>query len=170
MNQQAMNQQAAKQPAMQPTLARPIGDHGEAQQVIGHLSDVMDALLGVVEEETKLVRSGRLSEVARLEGKKTDLARHYLADTARLQASQPYLSKTVPGVLHVLRERHNTFRAMLQINLTVLATAHAVSEGIIRGLSQEVNRKSAPQTYGASGRHTAPNARNAQPLTLSRSL
>jgi hypothetical protein len=163
-----MNQQAAA--PMQPTLARPIGNQVEAQQVIGHLSDVMDALLGVVEEETKLVRAGRLSEAARLGGKKTDLARHYLADTARLQASHPYLSKTAPSVLQVLRERHNTFRSMLQINLTVLATAHAVSEGIIRGVSAEINRKAAPQTYGASGRQTAPHPRHAQPLTLSRSL
>jgi len=155
---------------MQPTLARPVGDPAEAQAVIGHLSDVMDALLGVVEEETQLVRLGKLTEVARLEPKKTNLARLYLADTARLQASQPYLKKTVPGVLQVLRERHNTFRAMLQINLTVLATAHAVAEGIIRGVSAELNRSAAPQTYGATGRHVAPPPRNTLPLSVSRSL
>ena len=165
-----MNQQSASQAPLQPTLMRPIGDQAEAQQVIGHLSDVMDALLGVVEEETNLVRAGRLTDVVRLEGKKTNLARLYLADTARLQASQPYLAKTVPGVLGVLRERHNTFRSMLQINLTVLATAHAVSEGIIRGVSQELNRNSAPQVYGASGQRVAPPARNVQPLSVSRSL
>jgi len=155
---------------MQPTLARPVGDPAEAQAVIGHLSDVMDALLGVVEEETQLVRLGKLTEVARLEPKKTNLARLYLADTARLQASQPYLAKTVPGVLRVLRERHNTFRAMLQINLTVLATAHAVAEGIIRGVSAELNRNAAPQTYGASGRRNTPPPRSAPPLSVSRSL
>ena len=33
---------------------------------------------------------------------------------------------------------HNTFRDLLQTNLTVLATAHAVSEGIIRGVSGEL--------------------------------
>jgi hypothetical protein len=155
---------------MQPTLTRPVGDAAEAQALIGHLSDVMDALLGVVEEETKLVRLGKLTEVARLEPKKTNLARLYLADTARLQASQPFLAKAVPGVLQVLRERHNTFRSMLQINLTVLATAHAVAEGIIRGVSAELNRSAAPQTYGASGRHVAPPPRNALPLSVSRSL
>ena len=165
-----MNQQAAGQAPMQPTLARQIADHGEAQKVVGHLSDVMDTLLGVVDEETRHVRAGRLTEVARLEEKKAGLARLYLADTARLQASQTYLSKMVPGLLQVLRERHNVFRAVLQINLTVLATAHAVSEGIIRGVSQEMNRKAAPQIYGASGRPTAPHARTAQPLTLSRAL
>jgi hypothetical protein len=154
----------------QPTLVRPIADQAEAQQVIGHLSDVMDALLALVEEETKLVRLGRLTEVARLAEKKAKLARLYLADTSRLQASQPYLAKAVPGVLQVLRERHNTFRAMLQINLTVLATAHAVAEGIIRGVSEEINRTAAPQVYGASGRQSVPPPRSAQPLAVSRVL
>lgn len=154
----------------QPTLVRPIGDQTEAQQVISHLSDVMDALLALVEEETKLVRLGRLTEVARLVEKKTQLARLYLADTSRLQASQPFLAKAVPGVLQVLRERHNTFRAMLQINLTVLATAHAVAEGIIRGVSAEINRNAAPQVYGASGRQAVPPPRSAQPLAVSRVL
>ena len=154
----------------QPTLVRPIGDQVEAQQVIGHLSDVMDGLLALVEEETKLVRLGRLADVGRLAEKKAKLARLYLADTSRLQASQPYLRKTVPGVLQVLRERHNTFRAMLQINLTVLATAHAVAEGIIRGVSEEINRNAAPQVYGASGRQAAPPPRSAQPLAVSRVL
>lgn len=154
----------------QPTLVRPIGDQAEAQQVIGHLSDVMDALLALVEEETKLVRLGRLAEVGQLAEKKAKLARLYLADTSRLQASQPYLAKTVPGVLQVLRERHNTFRAMLQINLTVLATAHAVAEGIIRGVSDEINRSAAPQVYGASGRQAVPPPRSAQPLAVSRVL
>jgi flagellar biosynthesis/type III secretory pathway chaperone len=167
-----MQQQPARTPPapMQPTLVRPITDQAEAQQVVGHLSDVMDALLALVDEETQFVRVGRLTEVPRLAERKAKLARLYIGDTARLQASRPYLSKALPGVLRVLRERHNTFRAMLQINLTVLATAHAVAEGIIRGVCDEMNRKSAPQTYGASGRHTPPPAGNAQPLTLSRSL
>ena len=167
MQQQPTGQNA---PPLQPTLTRPIATQAEAQQVIGHLSDVMDALLGLVDEETKLVRVGRLTEVARLAEKKSNLARLYLADTARLQASTPYLSKTVPGVLRVLRERHNTFRAMLQINLTVLATAHALAESIIRGVSDEINRNSAPQVYGASGHQSAPPARTARPLALSRVL
>ena len=157
-------------PPSQQTLVRPIADQAEAQQVIGHLSDVMDALLALVEEETKLVRLGRLTEVAKLVDNKTNLARLYVADVSRVQASQRYLAKTVPGVLQVLRERHNTFRSMLQINLTVLATAHAVAEGIIRGVSDEINRTAAPQIYGASGRQAVPPPRAAQPLAVSRVL
>jgi len=168
MHQQTANRQA--NPTAQPASPRPINDSDEAKQVVGHLSDVMDSLLVVVEQETKLVRDGRLSEVARLERRKTDLARMYLADAARLRASGPFLAKTLPAVLDAMRERHKTFRALLQLNLTVLATAHAVSEGIIRGVSEQLTRKAAPQTYGASGRYSAPHPRHARPIAVTRSL
>jgi hypothetical protein len=52
----------------------------------------------------------------------------------------------------------------------VLATAHAVSEGIIRGVSGELARKQSPSTYGATGRTNAPNNKRSQPLAISRSL
>ena len=148
----------------------PIGSISEAEQVIGHLIDVMDAMLVLVEDETKLVRAGKLSAAARLAPSKSELSQLYLADTQRLKASQPYLARTAPDILDALRKRHHLFHAILQMNLTVLATAHAVSEGIMRGVSDELARKSAPTIYGASGRSTAPNRRHAQPLTVSRAI
>jgi len=59
---------------------------------------------------------------------------------------------------------------MLQINLTVLATAHAVSEGIVRGVNTEMQRRNIPATYTASGQRAAPGPRNITPLAISRSL
>ena len=46
-----------------------------------------------------------------------------------MKANLPTLSEHVPDLLAALRKQHDTFNALLQINLTVLATAHAVSEG-----------------------------------------
>ena len=94
----------------------------------------------------------------------------YVADTARIKASQIYLDRVTPAMATELRQRHDLFRAVLQMNLTVLATAHAVSESIMRGVSSELARKATPQAYGASGRATAPTAAGMQPLTLSRVL
>jgi hypothetical protein len=51
----------------------------------------------------------------------------------------------------------------------VLATARAVSEGILRGVSNELARRSTLTTYGASGRRRVP-AATAMPIALSRSL
>jgi hypothetical protein len=156
--------------ASEQSTTRPVGSSAEAELVITHLMDVMDALLAVIEEETALVRGGKLSQAARLEPSKQELSRLYVADTARLKASQPFLAQALPDVLEGLRKRHDLFHALLQINLTVLATAHAVSEGIMRGVSAELARKATPQGYGASGRAATPSANHRQPLTLSRVL
>ena len=94
----------------------------------------------------------------------------YVADTARIKASQIYLDRVRPAMAKELRQRHDLFRAVLQMNLTVLATAHAVSESIMRGVSSELARKATPQAYGASGCATTPTAGAMQPLTLSRVL
>jgi hypothetical protein len=158
------------QAAAQDAPPRPVASPVEAEALIRHMLDVMDALLDTVEEETELVRNGRLGDAAKLEPVKTELTQLYLSDTARIRASQDYLSKTAAESVQILRDRHNQFRAVLQINLTVLATAHAVSESIMRGVSNELARKATPQAYGASGAATAPAASSRRPLTLSRVL
>jgi flagellar biosynthesis/type III secretory pathway chaperone len=157
-------------PLPSPPGPPPITNQSEAQEIVGHLSDVMDALQGVVEEETKLLRAGRLRDAAKLAPKKSNLAQLYASDTARLKASRSYFAQHFPSALNALKQRHHHFHALLQLNLTVLATMHAVSEGIMRKLSEEINRKFAPQTYGASGRTIAPKPVLAQPLTVSRVL
>ena len=116
------------------------------------------------------MRAGKLKEAVALETTKSELTRLYAADTAQVKANLPVLSKQVPDLLAALRQHHHTFNALLQINLTVLATAHAVSEGLIRGAHGEVARKNAPQTYGKSGRATAPAQGAAVPVSVSRTL
>jgi len=152
------------------TLPAPIKTTADANELAAHYIDVMDRLVGVMEQETELVRLGRLSQATALEPAKTALARLYIADTLRLRANQAQLAQIAPETMPELVRHHDKFRALLQINLTVLATAHAVSEGIVRGVSGELARKAAPQTYGASGRANAPDLRNAPPLAVSRVL
>jgi hypothetical protein len=45
-----------------------------------------------------------------------------------------------------------------------------VSEGIVRGVNTEIQRKNIPNTYTASGQRAATGPRNITPLTVSRSL
>jgi hypothetical protein len=157
---------AAKNPAPPP----PLRSTAEAENLVRHLLAAMDALVATVEQETALVRAGKLKEAAGLETTKAELAQLYTSDTAQVKANLPFLSKSVPDLLASLRKQHDTFSALLQINLTVLATAHAVSEGLIRGAHSEVARKNAPQTYGSSGRTAAPPRNVATPISVSRSL
>jgi hypothetical protein len=159
-------------PSLSPLSApAPLASAEEAESLCTHLVEVMDTLIGLAEQETNLLRSGRIAAAAKLFAAKGELAQSYIVATLRLRASRPNLSRLMSiDQLQALRRRHDRFRALLQTNLTVLATAHAVSEGIVRGVSGEMARKAAPQTYGASGRTVAPHKSVAQPLALSRTL
>jgi hypothetical protein len=150
--------------------AVPIASAAEGALLIARLAEAMASLLGVLEEETQLVRAGRISEVARIEPQKSELARRYVADAGAVRANALYLARETPREFDDLRRRHEQFRAVLQINLAVLATAHAVSEGIIRGAAGELARKAAPHTYGAGGRTTGPGPNGCPPVAVSRRL
>ena len=162
-----MNQPPPRQaPAPIPVAATP----AEARKLAENLMDVMSALLGVIERETELVRAGKLREAMAFEPKKTELSRRYVNAVGQLKASQKYLAQTAPELLNTLHRHHDTFRAMLQVNLTVLATAHAVSESIVRGVNAEMQQRNIPNTYTAAGRRAVPGPRHMTPLAVSRSL
>jgi hypothetical protein len=156
--------------ALEKTSNRKISSAAEAASVVAHLTDVMEALLNLVEDETAFVREGRLGEVQRLEPAKAALARDYIADTTQLEANRTFLSQVLPDVLDDLRRRHDRFRALLQVNLTVLATVHAVSESIVRGVNTEMQRRRLSHGYTSAGHSASPNPRQSMPLTVSRSL
>ena len=158
-----MNQRLQAKPA---APAQAISTPVEARKLAEELMDVMSALLGVIERETELVRAGKIREAIALEGQKNELSQRYMVTVERLKNSQKYLAQVSPELLTTLRRHHDTFRAMLQINLTVLATAHAVSEGIVRGVNTEIQRRNIPNTYTASGQRAAPGPRNMTPLAV----
>jgi hypothetical protein len=142
----------------------------EARKLAEELMEVMSTLLNVVERETELVRAGQLRQAMSFEQKKKELSNRYVRTVGSLKVSQTFLSRAAPELLTALHRHHDTFRAMLQVNLTVLATAHAVSEGIVRGVNAELQRRNIPATYTASGQRASPSPRNISPLALSRSL
>jgi hypothetical protein len=158
------------QPQRQATLYPAAANAAEARKLAENLMDVMSGLLSVIEGETELVRAGKLREAMKLEPQKTELSRRYVVVVGQMKASQKYLSQAAPELLKTLHRHHEVFRSMLQVNLTVLATAHAVSENIVRGVNAEMARKSMPNTYTAAGRRTAPSPRQTTPLSISRSL
>ena len=165
-----MNQRLQPRPApasaARPTASTP----AQIRKLAEDLMDAMSGLLGVIERETELVRAGDIREAIRLEEQKSELSRRYMTSVANIQAAQKLLAQAAPELLATLRRNHDTFRAMLQVNLTVLATAHAVSEGIVRGVNTEIQRRNIPNTYTAAGQRAAPGPRHITPLAVSRSL
>ena len=98
------------------TAPAPIASVGDAQSLITHFVEVMEALIGIVQNETDLVRAGRLSAATKLAQPKADLARLYITDTLRLRASQANLKRLLPAEKRDdLHRRHDIFRALLQV-------------------------------------------------------
>lgn len=149
---------------------RPRPTAQEAEALIMDLSAVIAELTALIEQETALVRAARLGEAMRLRPRKDDLSRRYLSGASVIQANAAVFSRHLPEPSRELRRRLETFEPLLKSNLTVLATAHAVSEGIIRTAAAALARKAAPRTYGSSGRPTPPSGRIARPIAVSRSL
>ena len=69
-----------------------------------------------------------------------------------------------------LRGQVEVLQQQLEHNLVILGTAHAVAEGIVRGVSSAVDKRRTPPTYGANGRSATPRRSGPSPMALSRIL
>jgi flagellar biosynthesis/type III secretory pathway chaperone len=139
----------------------------EAEAAIAQVAGLIDKLRGVIEQETALVHAGKVREASTLTPQKSDLTSKLYVCSERLKANARFLLRTAPAKAAALHGLQDSFRVILQRNMIVLATAHAVSEGRLSG---DLARKAAPQVYGSSGRTVAPRPRDGKPLAVSKVL
>jgi hypothetical protein len=142
----------------------------EAESAVDELAGLIEKLSLLLAQETDLVRAGRLRSAGEIEPAKKELAARLYTAGERLKANAKFIVQSAPTRCAALNGVQDAFRAVLQKNTIVLATAHAVSEGIVRRLSGDLAKKAAPQVYGATGRTVAPNPKNGRPLAISRTL
>jgi hypothetical protein len=148
----------------------PMTKAAEAESALGELAALIEKLTALLAQETALVRAGEIRVAAAMAPAKQDLTGRLFTAGERIKAHAKFLLAAAPARCAALNTVQDAFRAVVQKNMMVLATAHGVSEGIVRRLSGELARKSSPQIYGASGRATAPNPRHARPLAISKTL
>jgi hypothetical protein len=155
----------------QPTVSeQPVSTLSEAHQLEENLLQTMNTLFEVVERETEFVRGGKVREAMALDEQKSELSQRYVKAITKIKSNQDYLAQATPELLTALHRHHDVFRNMLRVNLTVLATAHAVSEGIIRGVNGELQRRNLSFGYTSGGKRATPGPRSVMPLAVSRSL
>lgn len=155
---------ASQYPAPEPFVT----SRERAEGLITDLAAAMDDLLGTLAEETSLVRAGQLRRARDLVDAKNERAATYtkLMLIARDEVSA--LARFLPEETEALKRRHEFFRAEVQINLAVIATARDVAEDLIRQVAADVANPGTPG-YAPSGRsNAAPTNRDG--FTLSKSL
>ncbi len=141
----------------------------EAIELAGGVMDTMRLLARVLDEETGLLRAGKISAALALEQRKGELAGAYMRGLEAIKANALAIARHAPDTMTELKDAHEAFSQTIALNHAVLATAHAVSEGIVRGLASEA--ASAPRAAGY-GPGPAPRATGpaVQAIAVSRKL
>jgi hypothetical protein len=145
-------------------------DAAAARAALAEVRATVTELTAVLAEESALVGEAKLKQAGPLGVRKSELSRLYVAGLDLIKANAGLLRRTLPAEMAALKAENEALQRELELNLAVLATAHAVAEGIIRGVSQAVERRKAPNVYGANGRSAAPAAFGSGPIAVSRSL
>ena len=147
-----------------------ITDKSGAEALVDRATASLDQLLEIIMRETRLVREGRLVEVADLEEEKAQLVRSYAQMMDAIRGYRELLSRFAPAAVDRLRKRHLLFRAELQINMAALATARAVSESLVQGVADSVTRQRRPQAYTAKGGMQRARPENAGGIAVDKAL
>ena len=132
-----------------PERERPaVGGAAEAERVIAGLTQAMAALGAAMETETLHLAAGRLREGLALETSKAELAASYVLALRHAKANVVALARFAPEPLRAFKAAQVRFDAVVERNQAVIATAKAVSEGLIRSLADELERGARPMGYG----------------------
>ena len=141
----------------------------DAERLVAGVLATMGDLEKVLANETAHVRVGRIRDGLAEEEKKTELATAYMRGLETVKANAVSLARFAPDALDKLKAAHAGFGRTVETNQTVLATALAVSESLMKGVADEMRRGSRTQAYGPAAPHTTESAK-AEPLVLSRLL
>lgn len=144
----------------------------EAERLIETVMETLAALSHVVGEETGLVKAGRLKDAMEREVRKTELAGVYMKGVEQVKLNAVALARFAPERVKRLKNAHLAFQELIDLNQTVLATARAISESIMRDLAVDTNKQNRAPSYGptatvGAGVFARPNA---GPLVISKSL
>ncbi len=129
-----------------------IGTLGAAETLLLDVSEAVESLVALIEEETRLVRLGALFAASDLQSEKSRLAARYVKLRFKVRENAVAIGHLPPERVRQLSARHEQFAELLRVNMAVLATAREVSEDIIRNVATEIGKSRAPNTYSSQSR------------------
>ncbi len=139
----------------------------DAEQLVTSALEALDRLEPLIEEETRLFKSGKAREALNLAVEKNQAAQIY-NPLPRVAEAQRHCDRTVPtGQSRTTPARHEAFSAKMALNMAVVATARTVSEGLLRDLADAVGKNGSPKTYVRGG---VTRKAGTAPLSISRAI
>jgi hypothetical protein len=152
-----------------PAPAPRVATRDDAERLVDGVLDGLAQLEKLLEVETAHLRAGQIRDALSQQERKAELTGLYLKGLEAVKANAVALARFAPAALERLKAAHAGFGRVVEVNQVVLATARAVSESLVKGIAEEMNRASAPQGYGPGAAYGAPRAAGT-PLVVSRQL
>ncbi|MEP3278095.1 MAG: flagellar protein FlgN [Stappiaceae bacterium] len=118
------------------------------EDLLLRLDRSMEGLLEILEEETGLLRNGKLRLAGDLQPRKTEAAEEYSQLMHVAKENLVAIGNLAPNLAQRVKDKHAMFRDVLRINLSALAIAREVSEDIVRTVAKTVGAPQGPRTYG----------------------
>lgn len=136
--------------------APPPATRQEAVGFLAELAGTIARLVRLMDEETAHLAAGRVRDGLAREAEKTELAAGFLQGVQRARSHAVALARLAPAEVAALRDSHETFRSAVERNQAVLATARAVSEGLVKAVADEIAQGSRVGRYGAAPAKAGP--------------
>jgi len=130
----------------------------EAESFLEAFAATMGELEQVLERESAELAAGRIRAGLAEEARKSALAAGYLQGLEHARSNAVALARFAPEAAARLKEAHIGFRDALARNQAVLETAKSVSEGLVKGVAEEMSKQTRPAGYGQSPRPSRPSA------------
>jgi hypothetical protein len=122
-----------------------------ARELCQQAEATLTALVDVMNQETTMLRAGRMRDAATLTPDKTRLAQDYVGFARSVQRQGERLAAQAPDAMERLRRGHEQLATQMAENLRVLATARTVTEDLLTDVSRIVGQADRARAYGRSG-------------------
>jgi hypothetical protein len=155
-----------------PTAAERLAtlDQLPSADLCGLAQTTLDTLVGILNQETVLLRAGRARAASELTAEKTRLAQDYMGLARAVQRQLERLKREAPAVLAALQASHERLAMQMAENLRVIATARTVTEDLLTDVAEALAARERPRTYAANGQIGGAAPRSAAGVSINRAL
>lgn len=141
-----------------------------ATELCGRAADTLDELVTIMNQETTLLRAGRMREAGALTADKTRLAQDYVMLARSVQRQIGRLKLEAPLEVERLRNGHERLATQMADNLKVIATARSVTEDLLSDVATTIGQNARAKTYGAGGQIASSPGHAARGIAINRAL
>jgi len=140
------------------------------EQVCADADVSLRALVDVMNNETTLLRAGKLLAASELAAEKAELAQKYVGLARAIQSNVTEIKEKAPHLLQKLQQGQTSLATQMAENLRVLATAKSLTEDIVSSVASQLGQSNQTAAYGNTGSGTASQSPSIKGVSINTSL